>query len=192
MALEPLGMVLDEISGPSPNHLKPTVVYPPSQMKDSIPRPEPMVPPGVANLAEGKRVLPASDEEPILGEWCQVTDGCKTSKDWDYVEPMPDQEWVRIDLGRSCTIYGVAVWHFHRVPKGRNEVVVQVSDDASFAEYPSTPFGDGRVPIPGEGGAAQTRAGRAAGQQGRYVRVWSRVGEFAEAVRLVEIEVYGN
>ncbi len=189
--LAALDMDLDEITGPSPNHLKPTVVYPPSQRKSTVPLPEPMVPPGVVNLAVGRPAISSSDEEPILGEWRQVTDGCKTSKDWGYVEPMPDQEWVRVDLGRTCTIYGVAVWHHHKEPKGRNEVVVQVSDDPSFAEYPSMPFEEGGT-MPGRSGHAGASDGRTAEKRGRYVRVWSREGAVRDPVRLVEIEVYGT
>jgi Na+-translocating ferredoxin:NAD+ oxidoreductase RnfG subunit len=190
--LVPLGIVLDEITGPTPNHLKPTVVYPPCQTKSSIPRAEPLVPPGVTNLARGRPVVPPSDEEPIIGEWRQLTDGCKTSDDWECVEPMPDQAWVQIDLGQTRAVYGVAAWHMHKNPRGRNKVVVQVSDDPLFAEYPSVPFGDEPEPASGEAWPARSHAGRAVGQRGRYVRVWSWEGAVREPVRIVEVEVYGR
>src|SRR5215210_710395 len=96
------------------------------------PRPAWQAPAGVKNLALKKPVT-SSDMEPIIGEIAMVTDGDKEAGNGSFVELGPGIQWVQIDLGKSCDIYGILLWHMQADPRVYRDVVVQVSDDAKFA-----------------------------------------------------------
>src|SRR5690606_30128517 len=65
-----------------------------------------MIPKDAVNLAEEKEVT-ASDEEPIIGDLEQITDGDKEASDGSYVEFGPGVQWVQIDLGQPSTINAI-------------------------------------------------------------------------------------
>jgi hypothetical protein len=100
--------------------------------------PPPLMVPADAttNLALGKPVT-SSDLDPIIGELKQITDGDKDGGYEHLVELVPDKQWAQIDLGASCPIYAIAVWHYYvdgRVCRG---IVIQLSDDPDFASKAS-------------------------------------------------------
>ncbi|MDQ1257729.1 MAG: hypothetical protein QG656_2335, partial [Candidatus Hydrogenedentes bacterium] len=98
-----------------------------------------MVPEGVKNLALEKTIT-ASDDEPIIGDLEQITDGDKEGADGSFVEFGPDPQWVQIDLGAVSDIYAVALWHYHSQARVYKDVVVQVADDADFITNVRTVF----------------------------------------------------
>jgi len=61
------------------------------------PRPVPLAPKGVENLAFGKPVT-SSEMEPIMGELEMIVDGDKNATDNSVVELGLFKQWVQIDL----------------------------------------------------------------------------------------------
>src|SRR5579863_6970709 len=102
-------------------------------------RPDFMVPAGTVNLAKGKKVT-SSDNNPVTGTLDLVTDGDKAGDEGSWVELGPGKQWVQIDLAKSANIYAVLVWHFHSQARVYRDVVVQVSNDASFKSGVTTIF----------------------------------------------------
>src|SRR5262249_50077551 len=97
------------------------------------------VPAGTTNLAMGKPVT-ASDNDPVMGTLDLVTDGDKAGDEGSYVELAPGKQWVQIDLKADAEIYAIVVWHYHSQQRVYHDVVVQVSDDPTFAKDVTTVF----------------------------------------------------
>ena len=162
-------------------------------------RPPLLVPAGVTNVALGKKVT-GSDSEPLIGELSQITDGNKEAEEGSYVEMAPGKQWVQIDLGRRYGIYAIAVWHFHRQARIYRDVVVQVSDDATFAAGARTVYNNDHDNSLGKGKGTdkeyfETYEGRlidAKGHRGRYVRLYSRGSTEGEMNHCIEVEVHGR
>src|SRR5580693_716536 len=102
-------------------------------------RPDFMVPAGTVNLAKGKKVT-ASDDSPVVGTLDLVNDGDKAGDEGSWVELGPGKQWVQIDLAKSSNVYAVLLWHFHSQARVYRDVVVQVSDDATFRSGVTTIF----------------------------------------------------
>jgi len=163
------------------------------------PRPDLMVPKGVANLAKGKTVT-ASDAMPVIGELAMVTDGDKDGADGSYVELGPGKQWVQIDLGKSHNVYAIVLWHFHSQARVYRDVVVQVSDDADFIKDVKTVFNNDHDNASGLGAGKdkdyiETNEGKlidAKGVQCRYVRCYSSGNSSGDVNHYVEVEVFGK
>jgi hypothetical protein len=155
-------------------------------------RPDFMVPAGTENLAKGKKVT-ASDNDPVVGTLDLVTDGDKEGDEGSYVELGPGRQWVQIDLEKAANIYAVLVWHFHSQERVYHDVVVQVSDDPTFAKdvktiYDNSAAGTDRPYI-------ETYQGKlidAKGVKGRYVRLYSNGNTTNKMNHYIEVEVWGK
>jgi len=163
------------------------------------PRPPMMVPRGLANVALGKPVT-SSDSAPIIGELAQITDGDAEAEEGTYVELGPGVQWVQIDLGKTCEIYALVVWHFHRQARIYRDVIVQACDDPAFAKDVkviynadhdnSTELGKGK-----DKEYFETHEGRlidAKGVRGRYLRLYSRGSIDGEMNHYIEVRAYGR
>jgi hypothetical protein len=161
--------------------------------------PKIQVPNDVKNLAEGKEVT-ASDEEPIIGELEQITDGDKEAADGSYVEFGPGVQWVQIDLGEKAEIYAVAVWHYHQQARVFNDVIVKVADDADFITNVNTVFNNDNDNSAKQGvgqdkSYIETNEGKlidAKGVKGRYVRLYTNGNTNSDTNQYIEVEVYGR
>ena len=162
-------------------------------------RPDLMVPAGTVLLSKGKPVT-SSDALPVIGELSFVTDGEKSGVDGAYVELGPALQWVQIDLSASAKIAAVALWHFHSQARVYHDVVVQISDDATFKKGVVTIFNndsDNSAKL-GKGSDyayIETNNGRvidAKGATGRYVRLYSNGNTSDELNHYVEVEVFGQ
>lgn len=157
------------------------------------------VPAGVTNLAKDKPVT-ASDNEPVIGEAAQVTDGDAEGVEGSYVEFGPGTQWVQIDLQKPSTIYAVVVWHFHNEARVYKDVVVQVADDRDFTKGVQTIYNNDHDNSSGLGIGKdfeyiETNKGRiidGKGVKGRYVRLYSRGNTGNEMNHMTEVEVYGK
>lgn len=157
------------------------------------------VPKDVTNLALGKEVS-ASDEEPIIGEMEQVTDGDKEASDGSYVEFGPGVQWVQIDLGQESEINAIVVWHYHQQARVYNDVVVKVADDADFITNVSTVFNNdhdnsANLGVGKDKAYIETNEGKiidAKGVKGRYVRLYSNGSTANDTNHYIEVEVYGR
>jgi len=163
------------------------------------PRPPMMVPEGLSNVALNKTVT-SSDSMPIIGELAQITDGNAEAEEGSYVELGPGIQWVQIDLGASCEIYAIVVWHFHREARIYRDVIVRVSDDPEFAKDVKTVYNadhDNSAEL-GKGEDKEyfeTNEGRlidAKGVAGRYVRLYSRGSVDGDMNHYIEVQVYGR
>jgi len=148
------------------------------------PYPPIMVPPGCdTNIAFGCKVT-SSDPYPARGKLSLITDGDKESGDDTLVELASGTQWVQIDLGKECEIWGVNIWHLHgsfmRVVVF--DVICQISNDPDFIDGVVTVFNNDHDNSSGQGIGKdkeyiETNEGRPIpvnGVKGRYVRFYSR------------------
>jgi hypothetical protein len=155
-------------------------------------RPDFMVPLGTTNLAKGMKVT-SSDSDPVVGTLDLVTDGDKEGDEGSWVELAPGKQWVQIDLTKPAEIYAVIVWHYHSQERVYRDVVVQVSDDPTFAKgvttiYDNSSAGTDRPYIE----SYQGKLIDAKGVKGRYVRLSSNGNTTNKMNHYIEVEVWGK
>ena len=158
-----------------------------------------LAPAGVTNVAKGKKVT-SSDNEPVIGEIEQVTDGDKKGADGSYVELGPGLQHVTIDLGAPHEVFAILLWHFHKTPRVYFDVVVQVADDAAFTKNTRTLFNNDHDNTSKLGAGqdmnfVETSEGKlidAKGSRARYVRLYSKGSNANELNHYVEVEVFGR
>jgi len=158
-----------------------------------------LAPEGTKNVAFQKPIT-SSDEQPIIGELEQVTDGDKKGSDGSYVELGPGRQWVQIDLKANCNIHAILVWHFHGEGRVYHDVVVQVADDPDFIMNVRTVFNNDYDNSSGLGigknleyfesyeGELMTCKDITA----RYVRLYSKGSTANDMNHYTEVEVYGT
>ena len=158
-----------------------------------------LAPAGVTNVARDKPVA-SSDEEPIIGELEQATDGDKEGAEGSFVELGPDVQHVTIDLGAPHEIFAVLFWHYHKTARAYLDVVVQVADDASFTENVRTLFNNDHDDTSGLGAGkdmnyVETAEGKlvdAKGSRARFVRLYSNGSNANDLNHYVEVEVFAR
>ncbi len=146
------------------------------------------------------RPVASSDSQPIIGELGFVTDGEKSGGDGYFVELGPDRQWVQIDLGSSCYLYAILIWHYHSQPRIYRDLVVQVSDDRDFLKGVLTVFNNDHDNSSGLGigkdkeyiEVSEGRLIDPRGVKGRYVRLYSNGSNVNDLNHYVEVEVYGT
>ncbi len=154
--------------------------------------PDFQVPAGTVNLAAGKKAT-ASDSDPVVGTFDLVTDGDKAGDEGSWVELGQGKQWLQIDLEKDANIFAVVVWHYHSQARVYRDVVVQVSDDPTFAKdvttiYDNSASGTDRPYI-------ETYFGKlidAKGVKGRYVRLYSNGNTTNKMNHYIEVEVFGK
>ena len=162
-------------------------------------RPEFLVPEGTVNLALHKKVT-ASDNEPIIGELEQVTDGDKDGGDGHFVEFAPGRQYVQIDLEKPSHIYAIVIWHYHQQARAYHDVVVQTADDADFITGVKTIYNNDHDNSSGLGigkdpayiDTAEGRLIDAKGVTARFVRCYSKGNTSNEMNHYIEVEVWGK
>lgn len=161
-------------------------------------RPPVLVPQGTVLLSAEKPVS-ASDDDPVIGELEQVTDGDKEGTEGSYVELGPGQQYVQIDLEQKCKIYAVVVWHYHCQARVYRDVVVQTAGDPDFILDVKTLFNNDHDNSSGLGVGKdfefiETYEGRVIavdGVEARYVRLYSNGSTSDELNHYTEVEVHG-
>jgi len=157
------------------------------------------VPPGT-KLLSFKKSISASDEDPIIGEIEQITDGDKEAGDGSYVELGPGLQWVQLDLEAEHNIDVILLWHYHGDPRVYHDVVVQVADDPDFITGVKVLYNNDHDNSSGLGIGKQyeyfdTFEGRlmdAGGVKSRYVRLYSNGSTADEMNRYTEVEIFGR
>ena len=94
---------------------------------------------------------------------------------------MDGLQWVQIDLEQSAAISAVWVWHYHSQKRAYNDVIVQVSDDPTFASGVTTLYNNDYDNSTGLGKGSdnpyvESRFGKlidGKGTIGQYVRLYS-------------------
>jgi F5/8 type C domain-containing protein len=162
-------------------------------------RPDFMVPAGTTNLAS-KKIVTSSTPEPINGTLDLITDGDKAGDEGSFVELKPGKQWVQIDLAQEANIYAIMLWHFHSQERVYFDVVVQVSDDPSFAKGVTTVYNNDAANELGFGAGRdldyiesyQGKLVDAKGVKGRYVRLYSKGNTTDKLNHYIEVEVWGK
>jgi len=179
----------------TPKHIKTANLEPPRKEQK---RPAFMVPEGCVNVSFEKEVS-GSDEEPVIGELEQITDGDKEGVEGSYVELGPGKQWVQIDLEEKCAIYAVLVWHFHSQARVYHDVVVQTADDEDFISNVKTIYNNDHDNSAGLGVGKdfeyieyyEGRLMPVDGVEGRFIRFYSNGNTSDEMNHYTEVEVYG-
>jgi len=156
------------------------------------------VPTGTVQLSLKKKVT-SSDSQPVIGELDMITDGDKAGGDGYFVELGPGPQWVQIDLGAPHPLTAILVWHYHSQARVYRDVIVQVSDDASFKTGVTTVFNNDHDNssklAPGKDKeyieVAEGRLFDPKGAKGRYVRLYSQGNTTNDLNHYVEVEVFG-
>ena len=149
-------------------------------------------------LSKGKPVT-SSDTFPIIGEVSYITDGEKLGGEGYFVELLDGAQWVQIDLEASAKIEAIWMWHYHSQARAYHDVVVQISDDATFKTgvttvYNSDSDGSSKLGAGNEQAYVESRFGKLLdvnGVKGRYVRFYSNGNTSNSMNHYIEIEVYG-
>lgn len=158
-----------------------------------------MVPEGTTLLSSGKPVT-GSDDFPIIGELEYITDGDKEAGEGYFVEIMDGPQWVQIDLEAPADLSAIWIWHYHSQKRAYHDVIVQVSNDPTFATGVTTLFNndyDNSAAV-GKGTDkpyVDSRFGKlinAKGNNAQYVRLYSNGNTANEMNHYIEVEVYGK
>jgi len=158
-----------------------------------------LVPAGTVNIALNK-LVDCGEEIPVLGGPDLVTDGSKEAAEGYYLELDMGPKSITIDLEEECTIYAVAVWHYHQKARVYYDVVVQVADDPDFIVNVNTiynndydnslGFGVGEDLHYIENNKGRLIDGR--GVTGRYARFYSNGNTDNRQNHYLEVEIYGK
>jgi hypothetical protein len=163
------------------------------------PRPLMMVPPGLKNIAPGKK-LTCSDKNATPDVLEKITDGDKDSADPSIILLRKGTQYVQMDLGSSHELFAMVIWHAHNSPKVYHDVIVRVADDADFTQNISTIFNNDQDNSSGLGVGTdreyfETNEGKlinAKGVKARYIRFYSKGSTESAMNEYTEIEVYGR
>ncbi|WP_396627409.1 hypothetical protein [Luteitalea sp.] len=156
------------------------------------------VPKGTVLLSQ-KKTVTSSDSQPVIGDLDMITDGQKAGGDGYFVELGPGAQWVQIDLGASHPLSAILLWHYHTQARVYRDVIVQVSNDASFKTGVVTVFNNdhdnsSKLAQGKDKEYIEVAEGRLIdpqGARGRYVRLYSRGNTTNDLNHYVEVEVYG-
>ena len=146
-----------------------------------------------------KKTVTSSDPQPVIGELDMITDGEKAGGDGYFVELGPGSQWVQIDLGASHPLSAILAWHYHSQARVYRDVLVQVSDDASFKTGVTTVFNNdhdnsSKIAQGKDKEYIEVAEGKLIdpkGAKGRYVRLYSNGNTTNDLTHYVEVEVYG-
>ena len=160
--------------------------------------PEFLVPEGTVNVARDK-LVECSDEDLVLGEPDLITNGDKEAYDGSYIEMHDGPQYITIDLEESCTIYTIALWHYHNKARVYFDVVVQVAEDPDFIVNVTTLYNNDHDNSLGLGVGedlhyVETYEGRlidARGVESQFVRLYTNGNTDNELNHYIEVEVYG-
>lgn len=154
------------------------------------------VPKGTVLLSLKKPVT-SSDAQPVIGELDMITDSEKAGGDGYFVELGPGLQWVQIDLGASHPLSAILLWHYHSQARVYRDVIVQLSDDASFKNGVTTVFNNdhdnsSKIAQGKDKEYIEVAEGRLfdpKGAKGRYVRLYSQGNTTNDLNHYVEVEV---
>lgn len=183
--------------GPGPPYPNPEIPNLESRDASWYPCQEMVVQTGVKLLSNGC-IVTSSDTAP-LGDLALITDGERFGDDGYFTELAHGKQWVQIDLKQSQRLHLIWVWHFHKMPVGYRDIVIQISDDPSF-KTSTTVYNTDHDNSSGLGNGKDaayytSNNGRAipfTPVTGRYVRLWSSGADVLEANCYIEVSVYGE
>lgn len=160
------------------------------------PHPPIIAPVDTRVISRGKPVT--SSGTPNCGKLEQVTDGIKDHDEKHRLELPEGLQWVQIDLQDEFEIYCILIWHSHHGVSVYFDVIGHLSNDPEFKkDYiqfynsdvdNSSGLGAGKDKLYME--YSKGRLFDLKGQQGRYIRFYSRGNVRNDKNHVVEIEVW--
>jgi len=149
-----------------------------------------------SNLVTGK--LPTSSK--AFTNLSLTTDGDKNTNNYADDYPNSGLQWVQMDLGATCQVSDIKLWHYFGDSRKYHDVVVQLSNDPEFAAGVTTVYNNDTNNSAGRGtGTASEYAETSSGLgisvnavSARYVRFYSNGSTANSNNHYVEIEIYGS
>jgi len=146
----------------------------------------------VTNLALGK--VPSSS---AFANKARITDGNKTTS--SYSDAAGGLQWIQIDLGASCKVNDIKLWHYYGSSRKYHDVIVRLSNDSSFKSGVTTVFNNDTNNSSGLGAGTnseytETSSGKDISFSpvtARYVRFYTNGNSYNAFNHYVEAEVYG-
>ena len=159
-----------------------------------------MVPAGFDKKLTTEDTPVTVSEEAVTGDNEFVVDGDKTPDITSMLYLPGGTQWVQLDLGAEKTVSAVCVWHDQGDDRVYKDVIVQLSNDAKFAEGVTTIFSNDHDNSAGLGkGTDKEYRERNDGRpicgkmtKARYVRCYSAGSTSDPGNNYVEIEVFGK
>lgn len=153
----------------------------------------------LTNLAANKPVTTSAS----FSDLAKANDAIKSTGNFADSFPANGLQWVQVDLLESCFIDTIKLWHYYGDGRTYHDVIVQISDDPSFATGVKTLFNNDSNNSSGQGaGMSLEYAEKASGlsvsgkmygfhQRARYVRFYSAGSTANSSNHYGEIEIYG-
>jgi uncharacterized protein YjdB len=146
------------------------------------------------NLASG---ITASTSKPF-SDVSMITDGIIDTNSYADSYTNSGLQWIQLDLGASYFLNNIKVWHYFGDPRKYHDVIVQISDDASFSSNVRTVYNNDTDNSAGRGTGtnseyAETSKGLNidfSSTSARYVRLYSNGSTSNAYNHYVEVEVY--
>ena len=151
-------------------------------------------------LVSAKKKVTSSDMLPVIGELEMINDGDKSGGDGYFVELGPGPQWVQIDLGAPHALHAILAWHYHSQARVYRDVIVLVSNDATFKTGVTTVYNNdhdnsSKLSAGKDKEYIEVAEGRLfdpKGATGRYVRLYSNGNTTNDLNHYVEVEVFGT
>ena len=123
----------------------------------------------------------------------------QTDNTADYARGTSGLQWMQVDLGAAYDLNEIQLWHYYGDGRSYHDVIVQLSNDATFANGAVTVFnndtnGSAGLGLGTDSEYSETSAGKTisfAIVNARYARFYSNGSTLNGANHYVEIEVYG-
>ena len=117
----------------------------------------------------------------------------------EYARGTSGLQWMQVDLGAAYDLNEIQLWHYFGDGRSYRDVVVQLSNDASFSSGSVTVFnndtnGSAGLGVGTDSEYSETSAGKTISfdtVNARYARFYSNGSTVNSANHYVEIEVYG-
>jgi SpoIID/LytB domain protein len=156
------------------------------------------VPEASVNLSSGK--LPSASSSTFLRTSC-FTDGDKDTYDYADSYPGSGLQWVQIDLGTSCNVNDIKLWHYFGDARKYHDVIVQLSNDSTFSTgVVTTVFNNDTEDSVGLGSGKDSEYTETSSGlniafntvNARYARFYSSGSNVNNWNHYIEIEIYGS
>jgi uncharacterized protein YjdB len=152
-------------------------------------------PPSTGNMAKGKLITSSS----ALTDAAYATDGSAGTDKYANITNSGLQ-WVQVDLGATKSINEINLWHYFGSARAYKDVIVQISEDPTFATGVKTVYNNDRDNSAKLGAGTdyeytETSAGLNVAfntTKGRYVRFYSNGSNINGYNHYVELEIYGE
>ena len=128
-----------------------------------------------------------------------IADGQTTTIN-NYANGIPGLQLVQMDLGAAYDLNAIQLWHYYADARSYRDVVVQLSNDATFTDGVATVFNNDKDGSSGLGVGAhkeysETSVGKSMAfttTNARYVRFYSNGSNVNGWNHYIEIKVYGS